>query len=251
MPLNSREPLAGAVSRVQAEYGEKLQCPPKPLSVALGRSAGTPAREPWTLPVWAGVRRAQAPASSTLFGGSGTLPGLPFTRHSLSLLSTAGVFTGGIRRSSHGGPASPGLGALCPALSALPGHARTHTQTRGAQGVTVQELALLCSVSQCAAPPGCLKRLIQPVCLGAILFIILRVTSKSSVFLAHCVRVVECLGFGCSRFTFPNVWVQVCADEFVPSSGRFPASPPARFQRGRGRGSRFRRGWERAPPPSD
>lgn len=126
MPLNSREPLAGAVSRVQAEYGEKLQCPPKPLSVALGRSAGTPAREPWTLPVWAGVRRAQAPASSTLFGGSGTLPGLPFTRHSLSLAVYCRCFHWGhpqelARRACltwAGGPLPGPLGAPRP---------RTHT----------------------------------------------------------------------------------------------------------------------------
>lgn len=45
------------------------------------------------------------------------------------------------------------------------------------------------------APTGCLERLIQPVCLGAILFISLLVTSKNSVFLVGCVRVVECFGF--------------------------------------------------------
>lgn len=45
------------------------------------------------------------------------------------------------------------------------------------------------------APTGCLERLIQPVRLGAILFISLLVTSKDSVFLADCARVVECFGF--------------------------------------------------------
>lgn len=84
------------------------------------------------------------------------------------------------------------------------------------------------------APTGCLERLIQPVCLGAISFISLLVTSKNSVFLVGCVRVVECFGFWLQLVNFsesvdPGVsWevfsqAQEVSQWALGSSSKFPA----------------------------
>ena len=87
-------------------------------------------------------------------------------------------------------------------------HTHVHVDTHTYMGVhacarTCTHPRILSSCCQCfnvlifkfEAVTGCLERLVQPVCLGAILFISLLVTSKSSVFLAGCVQVVECFGF--------------------------------------------------------
>jgi hypothetical protein len=63
------------------------------------------------------------------------------------------------------------------------------------------------SVLKFEAPTNCLKRLIQLVCLGAILFIILLVMSKNSVFLADCVRMAECFGFWLQPVNFSESMV--------------------------------------------
>lgn len=70
-------------------------------------------------------------------------------------------------------------------------HIRAHTHTP--QGIIVWPTFNVL-IFKFEAPTGCLKRLIQPVYLGAILFISL-VTSKNSVFLTDCARVFECFGF--------------------------------------------------------
>lgn len=70
-------------------------------------------------------------------------------------------------------------------------HACTHTHTP--QGIIVWPTFNVL-IFKFEAPRGFLKRLIQPVYLGAILFISL-VTSKNSVFLTDCARVFECFGF--------------------------------------------------------
>lgn len=83
------------------------------------------------------------------------------------------------------------------------------------------------------APTGCFKRLIQPVCLGAVLFTSLCVASKGSVFLADCVREVECFGFGPQLVSFSkSVDPGVCREGFCflvfvffpPSERSFPVS---------------------------
>lgn len=68
---------------------------------------------------------------------------------------------------------------------------RAHTHTP--QGIIVWPTFNVL-IFKFEAPRGFLKRLIQPVYLGAILFISL-VTSKNSVFLTDCARVFECFGF--------------------------------------------------------
>lgn len=71
----------------------------------------------------------------------------------------------------------------------------THARAHASQDIILVLLTFNVLILKFEAPADCLERLIQPVCLGAILFISLLVTSKNSVFLADCVRVVECFGF--------------------------------------------------------
>ena len=75
------------------------------------------------------------------------------------------------------------------------------------------------------APTGCLERLVQPVCLGAILFISLLVTSKSSVFLAGCVRVVECFGFWLQLVNFSESVDPGVRWEVFSQRKKFPGEP--------------------------
>lgn len=78
---------------------------------------------------------------------------------------------------------------------------RAHARTNVSQDILVL-LTFNVLILNFEAPTGCLKRLIQAVCLGAILFTSLCVASKGSVFLADRVRVVECFGFWPQLVTF-------------------------------------------------
>lgn len=64
----------------------------------------------------------------------------------------------------------------------------------------------------------------QPVCLGAVLFIIL-VISKNSVFLADCFSGLSVLRFGYSRLIFLNLWLQVYTDRLFPAHQVLPSEP--------------------------
>lgn len=96
--------------------------------------------------------------------------------------------------------------------------------THAPQDVTFINLTLhVLSIKDCGTN-RLSSKISQPVCLGAVLFIIL-VISKNSVFLADCFSGLSVLRFGYSRLIFLNLWLQVYTDRFFPAHQVLPSEP--------------------------
>lgn len=119
-------------------------------------------------------------------------------------------------------PASlPGVGALHQDLNSAPSlsgskmfisihtytytHECVHMRTHISQGRILVLLTFNVLILKFEAPTGCLKRLIQPVCLGAILFTSLLVAQRTLCFLQSLFGWLSVWVFGYSWLIFPNL----------------------------------------------
>lgn len=119
-------------------------------------------------------------------------------------------------------PASlPGVGALHQDLNSAPSlsgskmfisihtytytHECVHMRTHISQGRILVLLTFNVLILKFEAPTGCLKRLIQPVCLGAILFTSLLVAQRTLCFLQTLFGWLSVWVFGYSWLIFPNL----------------------------------------------